>query len=237
MAQPSPIAMFNYGLNPVRGFTPASPWALSKTLAANASAPVALQSGMVAYQEAATKTWMPGVLTPTLTAGAVGVAAIPFFLFQNGNDYDVVGTQGNIVGLGDSFGADGQVDPDIQAAGIVAGTIGVGQITGFAANLAAELETVQFDTTSSASAYAPNTLLTSATTGAKAGQLAPWTVPAIAAPWAVCGVVSDGVKATDMTQSNNSAGPVPVAPAALNTAVSRSNPLVLRFHSIFNFGR
>lgn len=238
MAQPNPIAMFNYGLNLVRGVEPGKPWSLTKTLPIDVSvANAALQSGMVAYMDSANKAWKLGVLQPTLTTGSVATGALPFFLFQNGTDYDVTGTKGNIVGLVDGYnttagsGIEGQVDPDASA--LISGS----QVTGFAANCAAEMETVSFDLTQAASAFAPGVFLSSATAGATAGQLAPLVMPAAGTGWAACGIVSDGVKATDMTQANNAAGPVPTGASVLTSAIARSNPLALRFHSIFQIGR
>lgn len=105
--------------------------------------------------------------------------AMPIFAWQKSTDFDVVGDDGNLVGSGGGDPLGGEPIP---------------KLSGLVATGAYELQTTEFD---AAETYAPNTPLTAGAPGAAdAGTIKP-TSDGNFYGETVCGVVSDGVGASE----------------------------------------
>lgn len=129
---------------------------------------------------------------PTVVAGRVlslnasgkfqlGLAcnAMPIFAWQKSTDFDVVGDDGNLVGSGGGDPTGGSPVP---------------KLSGLVATGAYELQSTEFDATQ---AYAPNAPLTAGAPGAAdAGVIKPAAGGNFYGE-TVCGVVSDGVGASE----------------------------------------
>ena len=133
----SPAQMFDHELNGVKGFQPGMPWIVDKAVDLDdAVTATDVKAGMVMHQDPTSKKFKLGAGTVSGT-----VAQMTYFVFQNGDDFDVLGDDGNIVGA--------------QSAGQV------GRLMGVASNQAAELETTEYDS----GTYTPGKLLIAGTDG------------------------------------------------------------------------
>jgi len=92
----TPAQMFDNELNGVKGFYPGQPWIVDKAVDLDSSVDeTTVKAGMVAHIDTTSGDFKLG--TGTTTAQS---APMPFILFQNGTDFDVVGDDGNFVGQG-----------------------------------------------------------------------------------------------------------------------------------------
>lgn len=159
----NPAQMFDHELNGVKGFIPASPWVVDKALDLHADItdPSTVNAGAVVHMDPSTSTWKLGRGT---VSRAGTTAPMPFLVFQNGDDFDVLGDNGNITGAADS-GA--------QRA----------RVMGVAVNMGAEIESTEFEDAD----YEPGDLLDADATTGKL-QLVATSGAAM-----ILGVVSDGI--------------------------------------------
>jgi hypothetical protein len=194
---PSPNQMITNELNPVKGWP--SPYAVDKTLAVNigatstatqltlADAKTYFVSGRVATQLSTN-----GKLVLGVQDHAAGICPMPLFIFPNARDFDVLGDDGNMVGMntqGVNFAYTGGGNSPFTPAPLVTGLVAVGSY---------ELETTEWQAADVAN-LVPGRLLTAsaqdatnATTLGNSGRLLSFTAtPGVAK--VVCGVVSDGL--------------------------------------------
>ena len=105
--------------------------------------------------------------------------AMPIFAWQKSDDFDVVGDDGNLVGSGGGDPVGGEPIP---------------KMSGLVATGSYELQSTEFDATAT---YAPNTPLTSGAPGAADAGIIKPTSDGNFYGETVCGVVSDGVGASE----------------------------------------
>lgn len=133
----TPDQMFTHELNGVKGFYPGMPWVVDKAVDLDTTVTAAdVQAGMVAHQDPTSKNLKLGVGTVTATR-----APMPLILFQGGDDFDVLGDDGNFVGAT----SDGYL----------------GRPMGLAVNMGAEVETTEYDS----GTYTSGDLLTAGSDG------------------------------------------------------------------------
>ncbi len=179
---------FTHELNPVKGWP--SPYALDKSVYAaltniQTDGENIAFAGMVGHIDATAATLKLGI--PAITADAnSNIIPMPLFLFQNGDDFDVLSPTGN--------SAYGWVGADAADAASATGGLTQKAIIGtLPASGSFELETTEYVATT----YSPGHVLTSDIPGhADAGKLRKATVSGAsrtAALQILCGVVSDGL--------------------------------------------
>jgi len=105
--------------------------------------------------------------------------AMPIFAWQSSTDFDVVGDDGNLVGSGGGDPTGGEPVP---------------KLSGLVATGSYELQSTEFDATGS---YAPNAPLTAGAPGAADAGIIKLTADGNFYGETVCGVVSDGVNASE----------------------------------------
>jgi len=163
----TPAQMYTYELNGVKALIPGSPWVVDKTLKLKSSVTASdVKAGMVVSISSDGSNLSPDSRTWQLGTGtsAATNAPLPFLLFQNGTDFDVVGDDGNFTGATST------------------GTT-QGRLTAFACNMGAEVESTAYNT---GTTFAPGDLLVSSGAGVlnkSAGTTGRYTI---------LGVVSDG---------------------------------------------
>lgn len=166
---PDANQMYAHELNGVKGFLPANSFVVDKTapLDADETAANALAGRVVHLvgNGAAARTFVLGSAALTATN-----APMPFFLFQNADDYDVIGPGFNFTGAG------------------VGGHAPV--LMGLAANFGAEIESTEYVTGGSPSYNSGDLLFGAATTG----LLTKLDDEAVVC----CGVVSDGLSISEL---------------------------------------
>lgn len=87
-----PAQMYDHELNPVKGWP--GEWAVDKNVDFDPSVEdEKIKAGRVAHIDPVTRKFKMGLGTYTGTN-----CPVPFFLFQNGRDFDVVGDHGNLIG-------------------------------------------------------------------------------------------------------------------------------------------
>ena len=201
-----PDQMFTNELNGHKGWP--SPYAIDKAVTFDSSVTVdRIKPGRVAYIETssgANPLFKLGTAQPSNTK-----APMPFFLFQGGKDYDVVGDHGNIVGARMKT----RSDYDNET-----GTARAARIMGLAACAGYELDTTEF-ITSGNTFDSGDFLVSSNDDNADEGKL---TKANGGVAEMVCGVVSEGQVPHD--HKNNTDGflrfhsvYLPVIPAIYNT--------------------
>ncbi len=184
-----PAQMFTHELNGLKGFSPGMPWVVDKKLDLDSSATAAnFLAGRLVYVSTdtanATKyVWKQGAMVVDNTSSTYS-APLPYILFQNYSDFDVVGDDFNIVG---------------SAAGANATTGGVqtSGVMGVCVAQCAEIETTEYTATT----YLPGDLLTSASDGK-------W-VKAGTTKQVICGVVSGGIVGNSIQLNQATTGPGP----------------------------
>lgn len=172
----TPAQMYTYELNGVKALVPGAPWVVDKTLKlASGVDPTTVKAGMVVSITGGTSL-NPDSRTWQLGTGTSGIqnAPMPFLLFQNGTDFDVVGDDGNFTGA------------------TLTGTT-QGRLTAFCCNMGAEVETTAYNTGTS---FLTGDLLISNSSGVI--QKATGTGPL---RQTILGVVSDGTVYSDHSRS------------------------------------
>lgn len=155
----TPDQMYDHELNGVKGFVPGQNWVVDKAVDLDSSVNAAnVEAGMVAHMDPTSKKFKLGCATPTAI-----FAPVPFFLFQGGQDFDVLGDDGNMVGA--------------TSAGYASRLMGLAAVQG------AEIESTEYDS----GTYTPGTLLTGGTDGKL--EVTPDNTSAVI----ICGSVTDGV--------------------------------------------
>lgn len=184
-----PNQMFTHELNGLKGFSPGMPWVVDKKLDIDSAATQSnFLAGRLAYVAQDTNNsskivWKQG--TALLDNTSNYNAPLYYVLFQNYNDFDVVGDDGNVVGA---------------AAGVtsVLGGSQAGGIMGVCVAQCAEIETTEY----TAGTYVPGDLLISGSTGS-------WTKWGGTTKQVICGVVSQGIVGNSIQLNQATTGPGP----------------------------
>ncbi len=184
-----PNQMFTHELNGLKGFSPGMPWVIDRKHDIDSAATASnFLAGSLVYLSTDTNNsskfvWKQG--TALLDNTSAYNAPLYFVLFQNYNDFDVLGDDGNIVGA--TSGANATTG-GTQAGGVMG--LFVGQVS--------EIETTEFVNTT----YAPGDLLISGATGK-------WTKWAGTTKQVICGAVTGGVVGNSINLNQATTGPGP----------------------------
>lgn len=159
---PSAANIFSHTLDALKGWGPYMTDKVAPLDAAETDLTV-VHAGMVMHLDPTSRHLKRGLPAASLTA-----LPMPLFLRQNADDNDVNPFAGGTSGR--TFGSNGPILGCLVATGSY------------------ELDSTEFV----AGTYDPGILLTSASSGADAGKLAPATLSGRTVP--ICGIVSEGVK-------------------------------------------
>lgn len=138
----NPTQMYDYSVNVVKGGFVGQPWTVDKVAPINDADvdPEFFRSGRIVHLDDNGR-WNLGVPLPTVT-----VAPVPYILWPNARDYDVIGFEGNITG---ALTAPGSASPNPW--------INASQPSALCCAATSEVETTEFDASVN---YAPGEFLT-----------------------------------------------------------------------------